>query len=200
MKIHLPKVTFCLTAALALAACSPSPGISYPDDAQIAAALDQQLATDPNSAAALALIRTLGGEQGKLRYQIKRVVYRQGAYEVHYDAALHMGQAGTDSLKALYASMIPEAERGKLSPDALETYEGWLKQHAETLQKDAAHRGEGQVLANTVALLDQCYRRVKPGEEIPVLQTLGALLSPERKGLYAEKIVLPGTTVRCLPL
>jgi hypothetical protein len=31
------------------------------------------------------------------------------------------------------------------------------------------------------------------------MQGLGALISPERSGLYAEKLALPDTTARCLP-
>ncbi|WP_226858548.1 hypothetical protein [Diaphorobacter aerolatus] len=175
-------------------------GISFPEDAKIAEALQTQLKNDPNSATARELVRTLGGEKGSLKFLIKDVIYRQGAYEVHYDAALVMGQAGTDSLKALYAGMVPEADRTRLTPDTRETYEAWLKNQAETLQKDPARKAAGDALASTVELLNQCYQDAKPGAEIPVMQGLGALLSPARSGLYAEKLPRADITVRCLPM
>lgn len=62
--------------ASALLGCNPSstPGtlgaIPYPTDTQIASALEAQFASDRHSAAARDLIRTLGGDKGKLRYQI----------------------------------------------------------------------------------------------------------------------------------
>ena len=37
------------------------------------------------------------------------------------------------------------------------------------------------------------------GSEVTVMQGLAALISPERNGLFAERIALPDTTVRCLP-
>eukprot|EP01037_Dinobryon_pediforme_P010795 gene10795-10871_t len=183
----------------ALWGCSPSspPSIAYPNDAQIAAALEAQFAGDSHSAAARELIRTLGGEKGKLRYQIHQVIYRQGAYEARYDAVLVMGQPGAQSLQALYATMIPEAERAKLPQASLETYEGWLQQQAQTLKKTSAQ--QAAALENTLELLGKCYRDQKAGAEVTVMQGLGALISPERNGLFAEKLALPDTTARCLP-
>lgn len=172
--------------------------VRYPTDLQIASALEAQFASDRHSAAARDLIRTLGGDKGKLRYQIHQVIYRQGAYEARYDAVLVMGQPGVQSLQALYASMIPEAERTKLPQASLEAYEGWLKQQAESLQKTSAP--QAQALVNTLALLGKCYRDKEAGAEVTVMQGLGALISPERKGLYAEKLALPDTTVHCLPV
>lgn len=125
------------------------------------------------------------------------MIYRQGAYEARYDAVLVMGQPGVQSLQALYASMIPEAERTKLPQANLEAYEGWLKQQAEALQKTAAP--QAQALVTTLDLLGKCYRDKEAGAEVTVMQGLGALISPERKGLYAEKLALPDTTAHCLP-
>ncbi|WP_423457814.1 hypothetical protein [Ottowia sp. VDI28] len=193
-----------ITAALMLASCSPAPSggqnITYPSDEQITAALDAQLASDPNSAAARELIQTLGGEKGKLRYSIHQVIYRESAYEVHYDAVLVMGQPGEQSLQALYARMIPEEERAKLPDTALATYSEWLKNHAETLQKSPDQKAQGQALGNTLAALGECYGGVKPGAEVVVMKGLGAQLLPERKGLYAEKLAMPNAVVRCLPI
>jgi len=195
-----------LSLVLGLAACSPSSTpsafqqITYPDDAQISLALDRQLADNPQSTAVQDLVRTLGGPQGKLRYQIKRVIFRQNAYEVHYDAALVMGQAGTQSLQTIYAQMIPESERAKLTGATLDTYEQWLNQHAESLKKDPAQRVQGEILAESVSMLGKCYRQAQPDNEIVVMQGLAAMLLPEREGMYAEKLLVPHTSVSCLPL
>ncbi len=188
-----------IAASVVLAACSPSAQneYSYPTDAQISSALEAQFASDRNSTAARDLVRTLGGEQGKLRYQIHQVIYRQGAYEARYDAVLVMGQPGVQTLQALYASMIPDAERAKLAQGSLQAYESWLRQQAEALKKTSAP--QGQALLDTLDLLGKCYRGKETGAEVTVMQGLGALLSPERKGLYAEKLALPDTTMQCLP-
>ena len=188
-----------IAASMVLAACSPSAQseYSYPTDTQIGSALETQFAGDRNSAAARDLVRTLGGEQGKLRYQVHHVIYRQGAYEARYDAVLVMGQSGDQTLQALYARMIPEAERSKLAQGSLEAYESWLRQQAESLKKTSPP--QGQALMDTLDLLGNCYRGKETGAEITVMQGLGALLSPERKGLYAEKLALPDTTMQCLP-
>ena len=37
------------------------------------------------------------------------------------------------------------------------------------------------------------------GAEVTVMQGLAALISPERNGLYAEKLAQPDTTAHCLP-
>jgi hypothetical protein len=186
-----------IAASVVLAACSPSAQNEYPTDAQISSALEAQFANDRNSNAARDLVRTLGGEQGKLRYQIHHVIYRQGAYEARYDAVLVMGQPGVQTLQALYASMIPDAERAKLAQGSLQAYESWLRQQAESLKKTSAP--QGQALLDTLDLLGKCYRGKEAGAEVTVMQGLGALLSPERKGLYAEKLALPDTTMQCLP-
>lgn len=193
-----------ISVLAALAGCSPSSNsfkdISYPDDTQIAKALDAQLLSDPNSAAARALVHSMGGAEGKLKYKIQHVIYRQSAYEVHYDAALVMGQSGAQSLQSLYESMIPEEERKQLPEATLPAYRDWLNAQANALEKQAEKKVQGQVLRNTIAMLDKCYAEVTPGTEVVVLQGLGALLLPERNGLYAEKIQMPNTSAQCLPL
>ena len=182
----------------ALLGCSPSgPAISYPSDAQLSAALEAQFASDRHNAAARDLIRTLGGESGRLRYHIRHVIHRQGSYDTRYDAVLVMGQSGTQSLQALFASMIPEAERAKLPQASLEAYEGWLRQQAQALQKTS--EAQAQSLLNTLELLGKCYRDQKAGAEVTVMEGLGALVSPERNGWFAEKLALPDTVARCLP-
>ncbi|MPN32074.1 hypothetical protein SDC9_179550 [bioreactor metagenome] len=111
-----------------------------------------------------------------------------------------MGQPGTQSLQAIYAEMIPEDERTKLANGTLDVYEKWLTTHAETLKKDPAQQAQGQVLANSVAMLGKCYRDTKAGDEVVVMQGLAAMLLPERQGMYAEKLAAPNTSVRCLPI
>lgn len=187
-------------AALALQGCSRpgSAGVSYPSDAQITAALETQFAQDRNNAAARELIRTLGGDKGALRYQIHHVIARPGgAFEARYDAVLVMGQPGAQSLQSLYATMVPEPERAKLPQGSLEAYEGWLRQQAESLKKTSAP--QAAALQTTLDLLGNCYRDKPAGAEVTVMQGLGALISPERKGLFAEKLALPDTVARCLP-
>lgn len=188
------------SAALALAGCSPSGGPSqpYPSDAQIAQALEAQFKEDRNSAAARELIRTLGGDKGSLRYQVHHVIARPGgAFEARYDAVLVMGQPGSQSLQALYATMVPEPERAKLAEGSLEAYEGWLRQQADALKKTSAP--QAAALQATLEMLGSCYRDKPAGAEVTVMQGLGALLSPERKGLFAEKLALADTVARCLP-
>ena len=204
MNYALLNIGMIISMGLMLAACSPAPfgarNIAYPSDEQIIAALNAQLANDPSSAAARELIKTLGGEKGELRYAIHQVIYRESAYEVHYDAMLKMGQPGEQSLEALYARMIPEEEKAKLPEATLATYLTWLKSHAQVLLKDPAQQAQGQALNDTLSSLGECYGAVKPGAEVVVMQGLGAQLFPERKGLYAEKLAMPTTRVRCLPL
>ena len=125
------------------------------------------------------------------------MIYRQGAYEARYDAVLVMGQPGLQSLQALYASMIPEAERAKLPQASLEAYETWLQQQAQALKKTSAPQATG--LENTLEMLGKCYRDQPAGAEVTVMQGLAALISPERNGLYAEKLAQPDTTAHCLP-
>ena len=125
------------------------------------------------------------------------MIYRQGAYEARYDAVLVMGQPGLQSLQALYANMIPEAERTKLPQASLEAYETWLQQQAQTLKKTSAP--QAAALENTLEMLGKCYRDQPAGAEVTVMQGLAALISPERNGLYAEKLAQPDTTAHCLP-
>ncbi|QIL73427.1 hypothetical protein G7048_06605 [Diaphorobacter sp. HDW4B] len=191
---------------IALTACTPeshpfgSQSISYPGDEQISSALEAQLVNDPHSAAARELIQSLGGDKGKLRYTIHRVISRGGgSFEAHYDAVLVMGQPGEQSLQALYARMIPDDEKAKLPDASLAAYSGWLNKHAETLKKNSAQQAQGQALSDTLASLTKCYGEAKPGSEVVVMNGLGALLLPERRGLYAEKLAMPNTEIRCLP-
>ena len=199
------KIIFLTPLILALAACTPdsspfgSKGIAYPSDEQISSALEAQLVGDPHSAAARELIQSLGGEKGKLRYTINRVISRGDSFETHYDAVLVMGQPGEQSLQTLYARMIPDEEKSKLPDASLSTYSDWLTKHAETLKKTPAQQVQGQALSNTLASLSKCYGEAKPGAEVVVMSGLGALLLPERKGLYAEKLAMPNTEIRCLP-
>ena len=192
-----------LVAAATLAACSPregafsGSGIDYPSDAQITAALQQQFASDPNSASARELVKTLGGDKGELRYRIERVVYRQGAFEAHYDALLHLGQPGAQSLTALYAGMIPEGERLQLKAQTLQAYEAWLRQQASTQEKTAPDAA--RALNRTLDVLGKCYREAQAGADVVVMQGLAALISPERKGLYAEKLASDRAAILCLP-
>ena len=76
-------------------------------------------------------------------------------------------------------------------------YSSWLQQQAESLKKNSP--SQAQALAGTLEMLGKCYRGKEAGAEITVMQGLGALISPERKGLFAEKLALPDTTVQCLP-
>ena len=43
------------------------------------------------------------------------------------------------------------------------------------------------------------HRDQKAGAEVTVMEGLGALVSPERNGWFAEKLALPDTVARCLP-
>ena len=102
-----------LAGALLLAACrdgagsgaGSANGIRFPDDAQITQALQANFGEDPNNAKARELIQVLGGEKGQLDYRIRRVIWRQGAFETQYDVSLKMGQPGAVSLQKLYATM-----------------------------------------------------------------------------------------------
>lgn len=196
----LPAV---LLLASALAACSPQGegfrggDIDYPSDVQITAALQAQFASDPNSASARDLVKTLGGDKGELRYRIQRVVYRQGAFEAHYDAVLHLGQPGAQSLTSLYAGMIPEGERLQLKAQTLQAYEAWLRQQASQQEKTAPDAS--RALVRTLDVLGKCYRDAQPATDVVVMQGLAALISPERSGLYAEKLASDRAAILCLP-
>lgn len=199
-QIARPALTLILASAAA-AGCSPTTGsggaVAFPTDAQINTALQAQFAADAHSAAARDLIRTLGGEDGRLRYQIHHVIYRQGAYEVRYDAVLVMGQPGDQSLLGLYATLIPEADRAGLAKSDIDAQEAWLARHAQVLGRTNA--AQGQTLANTLQVLRECYRGKQTGAEVTVMRGLAALISPERNGLYAEKLASADATAHCLP-
>lgn len=204
MKIPRHKRYSLLTlvgALLALPGCYRQDeihAIAFPSDAQIHQALQAQFSQDPANEAARQLVRTLAGERGELRYQVRQVIYRQGAFEARYDAALHLGQPGAASLQALYATMIAQAERDKLPTQDLAGYEAWLQQHAASLDKTDAP--QAQALRTTLQLLGECYRNAAEGSDVVVMQQLAALLSPERSGWFAEKLPAAGASVRCLPV
>ena len=174
--------------------------IAYPSDEQISLALQTQLQSDPNSVSARELIQSLGGEKGKLQFAIDQVIYREHAFEVHYNAVLKMGQSGEQSLLALYARMIPDEEKAKLPNATFAAYSQWLQNHVATMKKEPSQQAQGRALSDSLASLDKCYKDAQPGAEVVVMSGLAALLLPERKGLYAEKLATPNTTVRCLPL
>lgn len=200
MKIRQINLGICiLGVAMALGACLDSGGqnIRFPADPAIQAALQAQFANDPHSAAARELVRTLGGEGGELRYRVRHVLYRQGPFEARYDAVLHLGQPGARNLQQLYASMIPEAERTRLPAQDLAHYEEWLRQLAATLEK--ANPDQSRALRHTLEVLGPCYRDAPAGAEVVVMEGLSALLSPERKGLFAEKLPSDQAVLRCLP-
>jgi hypothetical protein len=209
MLVYRPLFISCLTLAVAVlsgcdrivwpigaAGAARLNGIQFPADAEIAAALAASFAKDPNTVQARTLLTTLGGERGQLDYQIRNVVYRQGAYEAHYDVALQLGQAGADSLNKLYASMVPPAEREKL-PQDLGSGEKWLAGQAQGLEKtDPAQAGALRKLMDT---LGTCYRQAKTGDKVILMTSLVSLVSVSRTGWYAEKMPSPEMALRCLP-
>ncbi len=73
------------------------------------------LATETALLHAILVSALWGVSKENYRYQAFHVIYRQGAYEARYDAVLVMGQSGDQTLQALYARMIAEAERSKLA-------------------------------------------------------------------------------------
>lgn len=185
-------------AALALSSgCGPAP-IAYPPDTDIVAALRANFNEAPDNARARELVAQLGGKQGTLDYGIRRVVWRQGAFETHYDVQLRMGQAGADSLLALYAQMIPAEARQQLPDQALQAHAQWLRAHADQLAKTAPQQSER--LRATLDSLDACYAKAAVGDTVPLMTGLGALLSPARDGWYAERLQTAGLQLRCLPL
>lgn len=190
---------------LALAACKDgaatgtgSNGIRFPDDAQITQALQANFGEDPNNAKARELIQVLGGEKGQLDYRIRRVIWRQGAFETQYDVSLKMGQPGAVSLQKLYATMVPKDEAAKLPEQTLQAYEDWLKNNAATLEK--SNPQQAQALRASLDNLGKCYREAKPDERIALMNGLGALISPAREGWYADRLQSPSVELRCLPL
>ena len=185
------------TCVAGLTACKPA-AIAFPEDADIAKALQANMAQDANSAKARELIQTLGGEKGQLDYKVHRVVYRQGAFEAQYDVSLRMGQTGADSLQKLYATMIPKEEAAKLPEQTLGSYEKWLGDNAQSLEKSDPQ--QGAALKATLQNLGQCFREVKPNDSVALMSGLAALISPARDGWYADKLQSPQAQLRCLPL
>ena len=185
------------TCVAGLTACKPA-AIAFPEDADIAKALQANMAQDANSAKARELIQTLGGEKGQLDYKVHRVVYRQGAFEAQYDVSLRMGQTGADSLQKLYATMIPKEEAAKLPEQTLGAYEKWLGDNAQSLEKSDPQ--QGAALKATLQNLGQCFREVKPNDSVALMSGLAALISPARDGWYADKLQSPQAQLRCLPL
>lgn len=188
-------------AIASLSACGRPAGhdaVSFPPDADIASALRADFSEDPDSARARELVATLGGGKGSLDYGIRRVVWRQGAFEAHYDVHLRMGQAGADSLQALYAQMIPPEAAQKLPAQSAQAYAQWLRAHADTLDKTAPQQAAR--LRTSLDNLDACYGQAKAGDAVPLMTGLGAMLSPARDGWYAERLQAPGMQVKCLPL
>lgn len=186
-----------VTCVVGLTACKPV-AIAFPEDADIAKALQTNMAQDANSAKARELIQTLGGEKGQLDYKVHRVVYRQGAFEAQYDVSLRMGQTGADSLQKLYATMIPKEEAAKLPEQTLGAYEKWLGDNAQSLEKSDPQ--QGAALKATLQNLGQCFREVKPNDSVALMSGLAALISPARDGWYADKLQSPQAQLRCLPL
>jgi len=189
-------------AALLATACSGRDGgtadIRFPDDAALTQALTANFTEDPDNAKARELIRSLGGEKGSLDYRIKRVIWRQGAFEARYDVSLKMGQAGSASLQQLYATMVPKEEAAKLPQQTLQAYEDWLKNHAATLEK--ANPQQAAALRANLDNLGKCYRDAKAGDGVALMSGLAALISPERGGWYAERLQSPAVQLHCLPL
>ncbi len=180
-----------------MAGCGPSP-IAYPPDADIVAALRANFQEAPDNARARELVAQLGGPQGALDYSIRRVVWRQGAFETHYDVQLRMGQAGADSLLALYAQMVPAQAQQQLADKTLQAHAQWLRAHADQLAKTAPQQAER--LRASLDSLNACYAKAVAGDTVPLMTGLGALLSPARDGWYAERLHSAGLQLRCLPL
>lgn len=187
-------------AMLALGGCDGRSGGSirpdFPGDEAISAALLRDYRDDPGNAQARELVQVLGGPKGSLRFDIRQVVWRQGAYEVHYDASVVMAQAGTESLRQLYATLVP-AGTTDLADKSLAGHEAWLAARAQALEKSAPQQA-AQLRGNLDAL-GKCYRTVREGEAVRVMEGLRALVSPARDGLYAEKLEAPRLRLQCLP-
>lgn len=192
--------------ALLLAACDGSGNhgkagtgsVAFPADAEITQALKADFEQDANNAKAQELVRTLGGEGGALEYRIKRVIYRQGAFETHYDVDLRMGQAGEQSLKSLYLAMIPKEQAAKLPEQSQAEARKWLLGNADSQQ--AANPQQAAALRASVEALDKCYGAAKPKDAVVLMEGLAALVSPAREGWFAEKMQSAGASLRCLPL
>lgn len=172
--------------------------ITFPGDADIAAALQANFLQDPNNAKARELVQLLGGDKGRLDYKVNKVIYRQGAFETLYDVSLTMGQPGAESLQKLYASMIPKEEAAKLPEQTLAAYEKWLSDSAAALEK--SNPQQATALRATLDNLGKCYRTVAANSSVALMDGLGALISPARDGWYADKLQSPQVQLRCLPL
>ncbi|WP_371436645.1 hypothetical protein [Polaromonas sp.] len=173
-------------------------GVTFPGDPDISSALQANFAQDPNSAKARELVQLLGGEKGQLDYKVRKVIYRQGAFETLYDVSLRMGQGGAESLQKLYATMIPKEEAAKLPEQTLAAYEKWLGDSAASLEKTQPQ--QAAALRATIDNLGKCYRDAKANDSVALMVGLGALISPARDGWYADKLQSPQVQLRCLPL
>jgi hypothetical protein len=186
-------------AALCLAGCKPGAGgISFPADSDISQALQANFEQDANNAKARELIQTLGGEKGQLDYKVRKVIYRQGAFEAQYDVSLRMGQSGAESLQKLYATMVPKEEAAKLPDQGVTAYEKWLADNAQALDK--GNPQQAAALRETLQNLGKCYREAKAGDSVTLMEGLGALISPARDGWYADKLQSAQARLRCLPV
>lgn len=177
------------TVCIGLTACDGRE-IRFPEDAEIVKALRENFANDVESAKAHELVQVLAGKKGRLNYQIRKVIYRQGAFEVRYDVTLRMGQAGEESLLKLYETMIPKDDAAKLTEHTLSAYEEWLE---HSLQSNEGLRA-------SLHSLGQCYRTAKAGDSVPLMKGLQALILPARDGWSAEKLQSPQAQLQCLPL
>lgn len=126
------------------------------------------------------------------------MVWRQGVFEAHYDVQLRMSQPGSESLRALYAQMVPAYAAQTLPEQTLATYAQWLRAHADTLERSAPQQATR--LRASLDRLEACYAQAKPGDAVTLMTGLGALLSPARDGWYAERLPAPAMQLRCQPL
>ena len=173
-------------------------GIAFPGDAEIAKALAADFALDANNAKARELIQRLGGAEGRIDYTVHQVIYRQGAFETRYDVRLKMSQSGADSLQKLYAAMIPADEAAKLPAQTLAAYDQWLADSVRALEK--TEPAQAATLRATLDKLGKCFREVRPGDDVPLMVGLVALVSPTRDGWHAEKLPAPQLQLQCLPI
>lgn len=184
--------------ALALLTACGGHSIDFPSDSEITGALRANFEESADNAGARALVAQLGGDKGRLDYGVRRVIWRQGAFEAHYDVQLRMGRAGTDSLQAMYAEMIPPAQRQPLGKATRDSALQWLRQHADSLEASAP--AEAQRLRATLERMERCYADAAAGAAVPLMRGLRALLSPTRDGWYAERLQSAEMELQCLPL
>lgn len=197
---HAPSIVVAAVLACGVSACTrDSSSIAYPADADIVKALQSNFTQDANSAKARELVKVLGGEQGQLVYKIRNVIFRQGVFEAQYDVSLRMGRNGAESLKHLYATMIPKGEAAKLTEQTLAAYAKWLDENAKAIEKTNAQ--QGAALRVSIKKLDDCYGNAKAGDSVPLMDGLSALVAPARDtAWYAEKLQSTQVLVRCLPV